>query len=493
MSQKPCRELIMMREVLRSDTLIEDLNLPNLGVKGGRIRMTNNPIFWLFIGGLVFWIAEWIYDIYLWRRNQANNAPIMARASSAESQALSFKSDLESHRSKLSASELQLSDLHTRLSASQALVLEQEQKTAGTAEELEKLKAKMAAMVDKKTADAAQTEVNSLKAQLLSANQTIDSLKPSAEKAANLESQMAKLKVGFEGSAQRSELDAANAEIASLKARVQTYSEQTEAFIQAKTRISFLESELEVSKAKLTSELEAIKAKAATLEAENNKLKADGVLLMKDRLAPALERIQFLESQQGQVSNASDSAELRAKLASMELEQSELHAKISNFTAETTAAQGFVSGDSGQNERIESLEAELSRSKNLLNHSAADMAGLKLQYAQATEQIATLRATSNMASSSNHDTEIVALKAELAALTLAPKAPTDRDRLEKIDGIGDVYEHRLNSAGIWTFAQLSQMNVEAIMNLIQPEEWQKIEPDKWILEAAERAKAKAAS
>ncbi len=458
--------------------------------------MEKSPIFWLFIGGLVFWIAEWIYDIYLWRRNQANNAPILARASNAESQVLSLKGNINEYQSKLSTSDLKASDLHTRLSAAQALVLEHEQKFSAANDELEKLKAKMAGMVDKKTVDASLAEVNSLKAQLQIANQTIDGLKPSAEKVANLESQMAKLKAGFEGSAQKSELDALNAEIASLKARVQTYSEQTEAFIQSKTRITFLESELEASKTKMNADLEVAKTKASALEAEVNQLKADGVMLMKDRLAPALERIQFLESEQGQTGNASDSADLRAKLASMELEHSELHATISSLSAQTETAQAYASGGSGQNDHIETLEAELSRTKSLLNHSAADMAGLKLQFLQAGEQIATLKATSNpsniMASSSNHD-EIASLKAELAALMNAPKAPVDRDRLENIDGIGDVFEHRLNSAGIWTFAQLSQMKVEAVLNLIQPEEWQKIEPDKWILEASERAKAKAAS
>jgi predicted flap endonuclease-1-like 5' DNA nuclease len=450
--------------------------------------MEKSPIFWLFIGGLLFWIAEWIYDIYLWRRNQANNAPLVARASNAESQALSLKSDLDVHQSKLKTFELQASDLHTRLSSAQALALEHEQNSSAASDELERLKAKMAGMVEKKTADGIQAEVNNLKTQLQSANQTIDGLKPSAEKAANLESQMAKLKAGFEGSAQKSELDAANTEIASLKARVQTYSEQTEAFIQAKTRIGFLESELEASKTKLTSDLEAAKSKASALESEVNQLKADGVLLMKDRLAPALERIQFLESQQGQVSDASDSADLKAKLASMELEHSELHAQISNLTARTETAQASVG--TKQYDRIVTLESELSHAKSLANHSAADMAGLKLQLSQANEQIAAFKAS---ASNGNQDAEIAKLKAELADHDRAPKAPTERDRLEKIDGIGDVYEHRLNSAGIWTFAQLSQMNVESILNLVQPEAWQKIEPDKWILEAAERAKAKAAS
>jgi predicted flap endonuclease-1-like 5' DNA nuclease len=460
--------------------------------------MDKNPIFWFFIGGLVLWIAEWIYDIYLWRRKQANNAPLLARASSAESQVLSFKSDLAVHQSKLNAFDIQVSDLHSRLSTAQASALEHEQKLSAANEELEKLKLKLGHMVEKKAVDTAQAEVSSLKTQLQTANQTIDSLKPSAEKAASLESQMVSLKASFEGSAQKSELDAANAEISSLKTRLSSYSEQTELFIQAKTRIGFLETELAESKTKLASDLEAAKSKSVALEAEVTKLKSDGVLLMTERLAPALERLKFLESQQGQTTDSSDSADLKAKLAALELEHSDLHAKISSLEAETATAKAFASGGSGLDERIATLESELSSTKSAANHSAADMAGLKMQLRSSQEEIAALKAGTGagnhaVAISSDHDAEIARLKAEIAALMLSPRAPAERDHLEKIDGIGDVYEHRLNSAGVWTFAQLSNMNVDSILNLVQPEAWQKIEPDKWILEAAERAKAKAAS
>lgn len=449
--------------------------------------MANNLIFGIFIGGLVFWIAEWIYDVYLWRRQQTNNAPLLARASNAESQALSLKSDLDVHKSKLNAFDIQVSDLHSRLSLAQTLVTEHEHKFASANEELEKLKLKLAHMVEKKVADAAQAEVGSLKTQLQTANQNLNTLKPSAEKAASLESQLVSLKASFEGSVQKPELDAANAEIASLKARVLSYSEQTEAFIQSKKRIVFLETELEAAKTKLSGDLEAAKAKSQALEAEVTQLKADGVLLMTQRLAPALERIKFLETDQGKTSDASDSADLKAKLAALELEYSELHAKISDFETET--AKTFAPGESGLNERISMLESELTSAKGMANHSAADMAGLKSQLRGAQEEIAALKASAG----SNKDSDMARLKAELAELRLSPKAPSERDRLEQIDGIGDVYEHHLNAAGIWTFAQLAQMSVESILKLIQPEAWQNVEPDQWILEAAERAKAKALS
>jgi predicted flap endonuclease-1-like 5' DNA nuclease len=58
-----------------------------------------------------------------------------------------------------------------------------------------------------------------------------------------------------------------------------------------------------------------------------------------------------------------------------------------------------------------------------------------------------------------------------------------RDPLIDINGIGPVYEKRLNAAGIQTFAELAALTPERIRAIIKPENWQLIEPDKWIEEA----------
>lgn len=67
------------------------------------------------------------------------------------------------------------------------------------------------------------------------------------------------------------------------------------------------------------------------------------------------------------------------------------------------------------------------------------------------------------------------------------------DRLEEIDGIGDVYAQRLNEAGIYTFEQLAQLAVDRIHEIISAEEWQKIEPESWIAQAKKLAAKKAKS
>ena len=63
----------------------------------------------------------------------------------------------------------------------------------------------------------------------------------------------------------------------------------------------------------------------------------------------------------------------------------------------------------------------------------------------------------------------------------------DRDRLQKIHGIGDVFTRRFNEAGVYTFAQLAALTPERAREIINPEEWQAIEPEQWIAEARQFA------
>lgn len=58
------------------------------------------------------------------------------------------------------------------------------------------------------------------------------------------------------------------------------------------------------------------------------------------------------------------------------------------------------------------------------------------------------------------------------------------DRLQKVNGIGNVYAQKLNDAGIYTFAQLSEQSPARLTEIIAPESWQAIEPEAWIQEAA---------
>ncbi|MEZ4657327.1 MAG: DUF4332 domain-containing protein [Caldilineaceae bacterium] len=58
------------------------------------------------------------------------------------------------------------------------------------------------------------------------------------------------------------------------------------------------------------------------------------------------------------------------------------------------------------------------------------------------------------------------------------------DALARINGIGKVYEQRLNAAGIRTFAELAQTSPEQLREIIQPADWQAIDFASWVEQAS---------
>jgi len=66
--------------------------------------------------------------------------------------------------------------------------------------------------------------------------------------------------------------------------------------------------------------------------------------------------------------------------------------------------------------------------------------------------------------------------------------PVTPDPLIDINGIGEVYARKLNESGIQTFAQLAGTSPERLREILNPEEWQKFEPEAWVAEAADRAR-----
>ncbi len=76
---------------------------------------------------------------------------------------------------------------------------------------------------------------------------------------------------------------------------------------------------------------------------------------------------------------------------------------------------------------------------------------------------------------------------EVVVKEIVKEVMIERDRLQKIHGIGDVFTTRFNNAGIYSFAQLAALSPSRIRDIIDPEEWQTINPDLWIVEAKQFA------
>jgi predicted flap endonuclease-1-like 5' DNA nuclease len=74
---------------------------------------------------------------------------------------------------------------------------------------------------------------------------------------------------------------------------------------------------------------------------------------------------------------------------------------------------------------------------------------------------------------------------ERPALRIESNAVVEpKDPLEKIEGIGQVYQTKLYEAGIRTFAQLAAASPSRITEIVEPQNWQTIDIMKWRREAA---------
>ncbi|MBA4293236.1 hypothetical protein C0431_09720 [bacterium] len=70
-----------------------------------------------------------------------------------------------------------------------------------------------------------------------------------------------------------------------------------------------------------------------------------------------------------------------------------------------------------------------------------------------------------------------------AAKRDATLATGERDSLRAIRGIGPKYENMFWEAGVLTYKDLAELSEEALLGIINPEGWQKVDPAAWIGEA----------
>jgi predicted flap endonuclease-1-like 5' DNA nuclease len=118
--------------------------------------------------------------------------------------------------------------------------------------------------------------------------------------------------------------------------------------------------------------------------------------------------------------------------------------------------------------------------------SEAEIQQLKTQLANLTEEQARLKQL---------EVENQGLQSRLARLEPLAAPAADQinqvDDLQHITGIGPIYAERLNDAGIYTYAQLAQLTPEQLQTIVQPEEWQNFNAERWIVQAKEFAHGRA--
>lgn len=144
----------------------------------------------------------------------------------------------------------------------------------------------------------------------------------------------------------------------------------------------------------------------------------------------------------------------------------------------------------GESKAQVALLAEKEKEISHLKGEAAALLG-KVQGATAVAAAAPDGGTDTLkAEIDEYKQALASTKAELSALRKSSGTGSEQaeDDLELIDGIGPVFERKLYAAGIKTFAQLAMLPPDRVREIIAPKNWQKIEPEKWIAEAAEFAK-----
>lgn len=176
---------------------------------------------------------------------------------------------------------------------------------------------------------------------------------------------------------------------------------------------------------------------------------------------------------------ASEIAVLQAALDNARAELAQVRQQLNEREGLITKLETARQSDLAEMER---LRAALQRAEQELAgaYTAPKTAPLPEMAAPSAAAFATARLAENDIAA-----ELARLRAELEEERRVHRMlrGSRRDPLIDINGIGPVYEKRLNEAGIQTFAELAALTPERIRAIIKPENWQLIEPEKWIEEA----------
>jgi len=244
---------------------------------------------------------------------------------------------------------------------------------------------------------------------------------------------------------------------------------------------SSLRQEIEDLSAKLASRDQAMSETRSEFNALNAKLHA------------TLTELEDLRSARSARDNEVNT--LRDELAAFKeaaLERSELENKLKEAEIELEAYNDLKEAKNQLQDRVGMLEGELAETRaqakqaeleaktREAERAAAEVAQLKAHLEHHRKALEHALSQLDQVPFPSQTTNV-----ETAAPQVATPTPTmaERDPLEKIQGIGFVYERKLWDAGILTFEDLANASVDEVTAAIAPEEWQQIDPASWIAAA----------
>ena len=148
---------------------------------------------------------------------------------------------------------------------------------------------------------------------------------------------------------------------------------------------------------------------------------------------------------------------------------------VAGFYATETRLRSALAGTE---QSVQDANAAAQQSKSELGATRAQLQPAKVREAELQRK---LNAASTHSDELKQRLEVAEAANEETRTQVVPLEK--RDDLERIEGIGPVYEKRLFDAGIATFAQLSAASSDELQDIIHPAAWQNVDFERWIEEA----------
>jgi predicted flap endonuclease-1-like 5' DNA nuclease len=470
-----------------------------------------NGLWWLcplLLGALLGWLAHWLLDWLFtnqWRTNvKANHATMTGQIQGLTGDLGTSRARLDERNVAFASLERETVDLRAR--AGMVSGLETEIGTLkGRVGELEPLQGKLSTLEGELGTwrgkyDAVQgfeAKYNSANGELEGLRARIGKLEPLEAKVSGLEKDLGaakseaetarnaskkelndwslkfsdaegaqlKLKESLDHSVReigdvRRELDAAHKDLADARVVLDGVAAEREKYKgidgdleQSRSRLGDLERELQEARASVS----ARDGELAALRKQHD----DHLQTHTNEIQGLRSNINELQPLQAQLEGANNShrestAKLDARIRELE-GQTDVIPGLRSEAGKIGGLEARIRELEGQNARIAELEARANRVPDLEKQAG---------------RIPDLEARANrIAGLETHSAE---LQAEIDRIR-----SERRDDLTKISGIGAVFAKRLNESGIHTFKQLHETNDAHILEIIKPEDWQKIEPGEW--------------
>lgn len=255
------------------------------------------------------------------------------------------------------------------------------------------------------------------------------------------------------------------------------------------TDVSQQVSQLQDRAERAESALGVLRSERDTLQAEKKTLR--------DRLAETEEELATIGARE--VVSQDNSAEIDRLTTERDSAHSEIN-RLRNALSTMKTQQERAAAIQKENDqlmaRLESAENELLTEHNRLVaaeiklQNMADMlADERIKSQQLARQVSGGSADNatllhNELDAQDRDAE-TAQTAFSQATTVAATGTVTADRLQSINGIGNVFAQRFNDYGVYTFEQLAELDSEKIIDIVEAKPWQKIDAASWIAQARE--------